>query len=101
MINGAQDSFTIFLGKGNGTFEPGRDSGADAGPNFGLARDFNGDHRTDVAIVNLQSSDLSILLRPWTMGHSVSAEKLSDKIRPLRPSRRFALPRRKMKSLDS
>jgi hypothetical protein len=36
-------------------------SGADAGPNFGLASDFNGDHRTDVAIVNLQSSDLSIL----------------------------------------
>jgi hypothetical protein len=61
VINGVQDSFTIFLGKGNGTFEPGRDSGADVGPNFGLARDFNGDHRTDVAIVNLQSSDLSIL----------------------------------------
>ncbi|MDH4186870.1 MAG: VCBS repeat-containing protein, partial [Nitrospira sp.] len=61
VINGERDSFTTFLGNGNGTFRDGHDSGADAGPNFGLARDFNGDHRTDVAIVNLQSSDLSIL----------------------------------------
>ena len=61
MINGVQDSFTTFLGIGNGTFQPGHDSGADVGPNFGLARDFNGDRRIDVAIVNLQSSDLSIL----------------------------------------
>lgn len=36
-------------------------SGADAGPNFGFARDFNGDRLVDVAIVNLQSNDLSIL----------------------------------------
>jgi hypothetical protein len=61
VINGERDSFSTFLGNGNGTFQPGRDSGADAGPNYGMARDFNGDRRTDVAIVNLQSSDLSIL----------------------------------------
>ena len=61
MINGEGDSFTTFLGNGNATFQPGKDSGADASPNFGLARDFDGDHIADVAIVNLQSTDLSIL----------------------------------------
>jgi hypothetical protein len=61
VINGERDSFTTLLGNGNATFRPGKDSGANAGPNFGLARDFNGDHLMDVAIVNLQSSDLSIL----------------------------------------
>ena len=61
VINGERDSFTTYLGNGNGTFQAGQDSGADAGPNFGVARDFNGDRRTDVAIVNLQSGDLSIL----------------------------------------
>jgi hypothetical protein len=61
VINGERDSFTTFLGNGNGTFQEGKDSGADAGPNFGFARDFNGDRLMDVAIVNLQSNDLSIL----------------------------------------
>ena len=46
---------------GNATFQSGKDSGADASPNFGLVRDFNGDRLSDVAIVNLQSNDLSIL----------------------------------------
>ena len=61
VINGERDSFTTLLGNGDATFKAGKDSGANAGPNFGLARDFNGDRLMDVAIVNLQSSDLSIL----------------------------------------
>src|SRR5207302_9019541 len=52
---------TTLFGLGNGTFGPWHAYGAAVGPNFGLARDFNGDRRTVVAIVNLQSSDLSIL----------------------------------------
>jgi hypothetical protein len=55
------DTFTVFLGNGNGTFQAGKESGADAGPVYGLARDFNGDHFADVAVVNIQSNDLSIL----------------------------------------
>ena len=61
MINGERDCFTTFLGNGNGTFLPGKDSGADAGPISGVTRDFDGDRILDVAIANLQSNDLSIL----------------------------------------
>ena len=61
VMNGEMDSFTIFLGNGNGTFQPGKESGADAGPVYGLARDIDGDGRMDAAIVNVQSNNLSIL----------------------------------------
>jgi hypothetical protein len=61
VINGEMDTFTTFIGNGNGTFQRGKEWGADAGPNYGLVHDFNGDHLADVAIVNIQSNNLSIL----------------------------------------
>lgn len=61
VINGEMDTFTTFLGNGDGTFLAGKESGADAGPVYGLARDFDGDRLADVAIVNVQSNNLSIL----------------------------------------
>src|SRR5262249_33739789 len=61
VIIGVNDRFTICRGIRNVRFQSGHDSLADASRNFGLTRDFNGDRRTDVAIVILQASDLSIL----------------------------------------
>ena len=37
------------------------DSGGDAGPNDGLAQDFNGDDMPDAAVVNIQSGSISVL----------------------------------------
>lgn len=62
VVNGQMNTITIFLGKGNGTFqEQGIDSGGDAGPNHGLAQDFDGDQILDVAVVNIQSGSMSVL----------------------------------------
>ena len=53
-----------FLGNGNGTFQPGKDSGADANPNFGVAHDFDGDRLADKCRqLTAQSTDLSILFQ--------------------------------------
>ena len=61
MINGEMNTITVFLGNGDGTFQEGKDSGGDAGPNHGVAQDFNGDKMPDVAVVNIQSASLSLL----------------------------------------
>ena len=37
------------------------DSGGDAGPNGGLAQDFDGDDIPDAAVVNIQSGSISVL----------------------------------------
>ena len=43
VINGEMNTITVFLGNGDGTFQEGKDSGGDAGPNHGVAQDFDGD----------------------------------------------------------
>jgi hypothetical protein len=61
VINGEMNTITVFLGNGDGTFQEGKDSGGEAGPNHGVAQDFDGDKILDVAVVNIQSASLSLL----------------------------------------
>jgi hypothetical protein len=62
VVNGERDDISVFFGKGDGTFTPGIAFGANAGPIATVTRDFDGDGRTDIAVVNNLSSDLSVLL---------------------------------------
>ena len=57
----------VFLGKGDGSFTPGENlSSRGIGPQCFSLADLNGDHKTDIAVVNSSSSygvgDLAILL---------------------------------------
>jgi hypothetical protein len=55
-------SLLINLGNGNGTFAPAVEYPANLGVQSIVVADFNGDSKSDVAIVNQVSSDVSVLL---------------------------------------
>jgi hypothetical protein len=59
-----EGSLTILLGNGDGTFSPGVNSPLTVGrcPNAVVAGDFNGDGKTDLAVLNLQDQYVTILL---------------------------------------
>lgn len=52
----------VFLGNGDGTFQPGNDYATSTGPIAVATGDFNGDGKTDLAVVNYGSATVSILL---------------------------------------
>src|SRR5579883_1603674 len=52
----------IFLGKGDGTFTPGAVLNAGQTPVSMYAADFNGDGKVDLAVANLTTGSLSVLL---------------------------------------
>jgi hypothetical protein len=53
----------VFLGNGDGTFQPGKEFAAGANPTFLVAGDFNGDGRPDLAVGGLFfSNNVSVLL---------------------------------------
>ncbi len=55
-------SVAVFLGNGDGTFQPGSDYATPTGPIAVATEDFNGDGKTDLAVVNYGSANVSILL---------------------------------------
>jgi hypothetical protein len=55
-------SVAVFLGNGDGSFQAGTDFATPTGPFAVAAGDFNGDGKTDLAVVNYGSASLSILL---------------------------------------
>ena len=50
----------LFLGNGDGTFQPATSYSAGLNPGSTVVADFNGDGKLDVAVTNLNSSDLSV-----------------------------------------
>jgi len=67
VANFADNTFSLFLGNGDGTFRQATGSpfvlpGAVAGPIAMTAGDFNSDGNPDLAVVNQTTSDVSILL---------------------------------------
>ena len=52
----------IFMGNGDGTFQPEVSYGAGAGANSVTGADFNGDGLLDLAVANFESSNVSVLL---------------------------------------
>lgn len=55
-------SVAVFLGNGDGTFQPGNDFATSTGPITVATGDFNGDGKPDLAVVGYNSATLSILI---------------------------------------
>ena len=53
---------TVFLGKGDGTFEPARNYNVSSDPYAVVVGDFNGDGKLDLAVLNNGSDSVSVLL---------------------------------------
>jgi hypothetical protein len=62
--NGASNDISVLLGNGDGTFREQTPGGFPAGsfPKAAVTGDFNGDGRLDLAVANLASNDVSVLL---------------------------------------
>jgi FG-GAP-like repeat len=64
---GTNDTVGIFLGNGDGTFQPQVQFGTSAYPNGVVVGDFNGDGRLDLAVPNYNDSTVSVLLQSGTV----------------------------------
>jgi uncharacterized repeat protein (TIGR01451 family) len=62
VANSGNDTVTILLGNGDGTFTAGTPVTAGAGPHWLVTGDFNEDGKLDLAVVNSSSDTVSILL---------------------------------------
>jgi hypothetical protein len=62
VANQTQNTISIFLGKGDGTFQPRTDIPTGAGPISVVAADLNGDGKPDLAVANHADNTLSIFL---------------------------------------
>ena len=60
--DGGSDDVSVLLGNGDGTFRDQVRYAAGTAPDALVARDFNGDDRTDLAVANAGSNDVSVLL---------------------------------------
>jgi hypothetical protein len=60
---GGSSQLSVFLGNGDGTFQPRTDYLTGFGPRTVVAGDFNGDGRLDLATANNDSANVSILLQ--------------------------------------
>ena len=56
------NTVSVLLGNGDGTFQPNVDYITGTAPSFAALGDFNGDGRVDMAVVNATSNTVSILL---------------------------------------
>lgn len=59
---GANDTVSVLLGNGDGTFQPNVDYTTGTAPTFVALGDFNGDRKIDLAVANAGSNSVSILL---------------------------------------
>ena len=59
----------MLLGNGNGTFQAALDFGAGSGLVSVAAGDFNGDGLQDLAVVNIDFNNVSVLLNNTPSGH--------------------------------
>jgi hypothetical protein len=73
VLNFTDSTVAIFLGNGDGTFQPGRAFGVGGLPTSVIVRDFNLDGNLDVAVVNRLSDSVTILLGDGTGSFMVSA----------------------------
>ncbi len=62
VVNQADNTVSVLLGKPDGTFQPQVAYPTGASPNAMFAADFNGDGHLDLAITNSQANSVSILL---------------------------------------
>jgi Bacterial Ig-like domain (group 3)/FG-GAP-like repeat len=62
VIDATDNSFAVFLGNGDGTFQAGVSYSVGQAPRGLVAADLNNDGKLDMVTVNLLSDDLSILL---------------------------------------
>lgn len=60
--DGTANTGSILLGSGNGTFQGALKYGVDTYANSATVGDWNGDGKVDLAVANLNSGDVSILL---------------------------------------
>ena len=56
------DGVSVLLGNGNGTFQAAVNYAAGLSPSSVAVGDFNGDGKTDLAVANLASNNVSVLL---------------------------------------
>jgi hypothetical protein len=72
VANSGTNNVTVFLGNGDGTFQPGVDFFVLANnPTSVVIDDFNGDGRLDMATANSQSNNVSILINVEVRGAPV------------------------------
>jgi hypothetical protein len=67
VANGSSNSVSIFLGNGDGTFEPNQDFPTGNFP-YGFiigVGDFNSDGAPDLATAKDSSNDVSVLINAW------------------------------------
>jgi hypothetical protein len=62
-VNQGANNVSFLSGKGNGTFKPHVDFNAGSEPQGIAIADFNGDGRLDVSVVNVFSTEISVLLQ--------------------------------------
>ena len=66
VVNQADSTVSIFLGNGDGTFQPRRDFPTGTSPTALVTGDFNADGILDLAIVNKDANTVSVLLGKGT-----------------------------------
>jgi len=62
VCNGADNTISVLLNQGNGTFSVGSPIAAGSGPSAVTAADFNRDGKVDLAVANQFSNNVSVLL---------------------------------------
>jgi len=62
VTNNADNTVSVLLGNGDGTFQPRVDYATGAGPTSVVVGDFNGDGKLDLAISNVSGNSVSVLL---------------------------------------
>ena len=81
VFSSAANTISIFLGNGDGTFQPGLIEAMDYAP-YGVAvGDFNGDGRLDLAVTNSDDNSVSILRQtPVRTGATVTLASLHNPV---------------------
>jgi hypothetical protein len=76
-VTGA-NTIGIFLGNGDGTFQPALSESVGNGPQAVAIGDFNGDGRLDIAVANLADNTVTILLQ--TIGTTTVVSSTADSV---------------------